>query len=169
VAQAEEAVGAVPGITGVEDVRLRWTGHRLNVDATVTSDPAMPVGRFHELEHQADQIIRGRLSGINAVRLNLSAHPPESGTFSSNPRSLLGGASRTSRRSRRRLHGPGRMLYQHRLAVLDTQTVGSERKFPLPTRTLPASSGRFSTLPVCEATMAAVRAEFPGTRHGLGA
>jgi cation diffusion facilitator family transporter len=78
VAQAEKAVGSVPGITGVEDVRLRWTGHRLNVDATVTSDPAMPVGRFHELEHDADQIIRSQLSGISAVRLNPSAHPPAS-------------------------------------------------------------------------------------------
>jgi cation diffusion facilitator family transporter len=76
VAQAEEAVSSVPGITGVEDVRLRWIGHRLNVDATVSSDPAMPVGRFHELEHEADQIIRSQLSGINAVRLNPSAHPP---------------------------------------------------------------------------------------------
>src|SRR5215203_4193163 len=75
VAQAEEAVRSVPGITGVEEVRLRWTGHRLNVDATVTSDPTMPVGRFHELEHQADQIIRSKLSGINAIRLNPSAHP----------------------------------------------------------------------------------------------
>ena len=80
VAQAEEAVGSVPGITGVVDVRLRWTGHRLNVDATVASDPAMPVGRFHELEHEADQIIRTQLSGINAVRLNPSTHPPASGT-----------------------------------------------------------------------------------------
>jgi cation diffusion facilitator family transporter len=76
VAQAEEAVSSVPGITGVEDVRLRWIGHRLHVDATVSSDPAMPVGRFHELEHDADQIIRSQLSGINAVRLNPSAHPP---------------------------------------------------------------------------------------------
>ena len=75
VEQVEEAVRSVPGITGVEDVRLRWTGHRLNVDATVTSDPAMPVGRFHELEHLAGQIIRIKLSGINAVRLNPSAHP----------------------------------------------------------------------------------------------
>ena len=48
VAQAEEVVGSVPGITGVEEMRLRWTGHRLNVDATVSSDPAMSVGRFHE-------------------------------------------------------------------------------------------------------------------------
>jgi divalent metal cation (Fe/Co/Zn/Cd) transporter len=80
VAQAEEAVRSVRGITDVEEVRLRWTGHRLNVDATVTSDPTMPVGRFHELEHQADQIIRSKLSGINAVRLNPSAHPPRPST-----------------------------------------------------------------------------------------
>ena len=52
VEQAEEAVGSVPGITDVEEVRLRWTGHRLNIDATVTSDPTMPVGQFHELEHR---------------------------------------------------------------------------------------------------------------------
>ena len=75
VEQAEEAVRSVPGIISVEELRLRWTGHRLNVDATVTSDPTMPVGRFHELEHQADQIIRTKLAGINAVRLNPSAHP----------------------------------------------------------------------------------------------
>jgi divalent metal cation (Fe/Co/Zn/Cd) transporter len=59
-------------------VRLRWTGHRL--DATVTSDPATPVGRFHELEHEADQILRSQLSSINTVRLNPSTHPPASET-----------------------------------------------------------------------------------------
>jgi cation diffusion facilitator family transporter len=80
VEQAEEAVRSVPGITDVKKMRLRWTGHRLNVDATVTSDPTMPVGRFHELEHQAHEIIRGKLPGINAVRLNPSAHPPAATT-----------------------------------------------------------------------------------------
>jgi cation diffusion facilitator family transporter len=74
VEQAEQALRWVPGITDVEEVRLRWTGHRLNVDATVTSDPTMPVGRFHELEHEGDQIIRTKLPGMNAVRLNPSAH-----------------------------------------------------------------------------------------------
>lgn len=78
VEQTEQALRSVPGITDVEEVRLRWTGHRLNVDSTVTSDPTMPVGRFHELEHQADQIIRTKLPGINAVRLNPSAHPTAS-------------------------------------------------------------------------------------------
>ena len=78
VDQRKTALGmsSAPGITGVEDVRLRWIGHRLNVYATMSSDPAMPVGRFHEQEHEADLIIRSHLSGINAVRLNPSAYPP---------------------------------------------------------------------------------------------
>jgi hypothetical protein len=40
----------------------------------------MLFGRFHELEHLADQMIRSKLSGINAVRLNPSAHPVASTT-----------------------------------------------------------------------------------------
>jgi divalent metal cation (Fe/Co/Zn/Cd) transporter len=80
VGRAEEAVRSVPGIIDVEEVRLRWTGHRLNVDATVTSDPAMPVGRFHELEHQADPIMRTKLPDMNAVRLNPSVQPAAFGT-----------------------------------------------------------------------------------------
>ena len=76
VDRAEQAVRSVPGITDVEAVRMRWLGHRLSVEATVTSDPAMPVGRFHQLEHQADDLIRRRVPGVAAVRLNPSAHAP---------------------------------------------------------------------------------------------
>jgi divalent metal cation (Fe/Co/Zn/Cd) transporter len=35
----------------VKAMRRRWIGHTLDVEATVATDPAMPVGRFHELEH----------------------------------------------------------------------------------------------------------------------
>jgi hypothetical protein len=43
--------------------------------------PTLPVGRFHELERQADRIIRGKLSGINAV----SAQPVRASASISNP------------------------------------------------------------------------------------
>jgi cation diffusion facilitator family transporter len=76
VDRAEQAVRSVPGINDVETVRMRWLGHRLSVEATVTSDPAMPVGRFHQLEHQADDLIRHSMPGVAAVRLNPSAHVP---------------------------------------------------------------------------------------------
>jgi cation diffusion facilitator family transporter len=76
VDHAEQAVRSVPGINDVETVRMRWLGHRLSVEATVTSDPAMPVGRFHQLEHQADDLIRRSVPGVVAVRLNPSTHAP---------------------------------------------------------------------------------------------
>ena len=76
VDRAEHSVRSVPGINEVETVRMRWIGHRLSVEATVTSDPAMPVGRFHQLEHQADDLIRSSVPGVAAVRLNPSTHAP---------------------------------------------------------------------------------------------
>ncbi len=76
VDRAEQAVRSVPGINDVQTIRMRWLGHRLSVEATVTSDPAMPVGRFHQLEHQADDLIRRIVPGVAAVRLNPSAHVP---------------------------------------------------------------------------------------------
>jgi cation diffusion facilitator family transporter len=76
VDRAEHSIRSVPGINEVETVRMRWIGHRLSVEATVTSDPAMPVGRFHQLEHQADDLIRSSVPGVAAVRLNPSAHAP---------------------------------------------------------------------------------------------
>ena len=108
-------------------MRLPWTGHRLNVDATVTSDPAMPVGRFHEPEHQADQIIRSRLSGVDPVRLNPSAHPitiRDGSAVTNGPLWAMnrGRAAITPMSSR-----PGRMLCQQRLALSMTQTAGAPK------------------------------------------
>ncbi len=73
--RAERAIGAVPGITRVDDTRVRWVGHRLHVDATVASDPGLPVGEFHQLEHLADAAVRDALPSVGVVRLNPSAHP----------------------------------------------------------------------------------------------
>jgi cation diffusion facilitator family transporter len=81
VEQAELTVASVPGITTVDDLRMRWAGHRLVVEATVGSDPTMPVGEFHELEHQAADRLRGTLPRLHAVRLTPSAHPADPSTI----------------------------------------------------------------------------------------
>ena len=71
---AEHTVASVPGIDTVDELRMRWTGHRLVVEATVRSDPTMPVGEFHELEHQATDLLRDRLPRLETVRLTPAAH-----------------------------------------------------------------------------------------------
>jgi cation diffusion facilitator family transporter len=75
VEKAERTVASVPGIDTVDDLRMRWSGHRLMVEATVSSDPTMPVGQFHELEHQAADLLRDRLPRLDTVRLTPAAHP----------------------------------------------------------------------------------------------
>ena len=75
VDEAERTVASVPGIDTVDDLRMRWSGHRLMVEATVSSDPAMSVGQFHELEHQASDLLRDRLPRLDTVRLTPAAHP----------------------------------------------------------------------------------------------
>jgi divalent metal cation (Fe/Co/Zn/Cd) transporter len=75
VDKAQQTVASIPGIDTVDDLRMRWSGHRLMVEATVSSDPAMPVGQFHELEHQAVELLRDRLPRLDTVRLIPAAHP----------------------------------------------------------------------------------------------
>lgn len=72
--RARRCIAAVPGVINVNDTRVRWVGHRLHVEATVASDPDLPVGEFHQLEHLADTAMRQALPSIDVVRLNPSAH-----------------------------------------------------------------------------------------------
>lgn len=69
VAAAEQTIGLVPGVVGVDQVRMRWLGHRLAVEAAVVADPALPISDFHDLEHRADQLVRQALPSVGTVRL----------------------------------------------------------------------------------------------------
>jgi cation diffusion facilitator family transporter len=74
VQQAERTLSGLPGVVDVADVRMRWVGHRLSVEATVTTDPAMAIKAFHTLEHKADQMVRYDLPRIGSVRLTPTVH-----------------------------------------------------------------------------------------------
>jgi len=80
VERAEQTLASLPGVVSVNDVRLRWLGHRLSLEATVATDPAMPVSGFHALEHAADDAAHRDLPNIGSVRLVPSVHPTEPST-----------------------------------------------------------------------------------------
>ena len=75
VDQAETSIRSLPGITNVDELRMRWTGHRLTVEAAVISDPDLPVGQFHQIEHSAGDLLRNQLPHVGSVRLIPIAHP----------------------------------------------------------------------------------------------
>jgi cation diffusion facilitator family transporter len=74
VERAKQTLAPLPGVVSVNDVRLRWLGHRLSLEATVATDPAMPVSGFHALEHAADDAGRRDLPNVGSVRLVPSVH-----------------------------------------------------------------------------------------------
>jgi cation diffusion facilitator family transporter len=76
VRTAEDTVAGTPGIGGVDQLRMRWIGHRLDLEATVTTDPTMAVGHFHQLEHDLADTLRQRLPSLQDVRLIPSSHSP---------------------------------------------------------------------------------------------
>jgi divalent metal cation (Fe/Co/Zn/Cd) transporter len=51
------------------DVRMRWNGHRLNLDATITTDARLTVGGFHDVEHVAAQTLRSNVPGLGRITL----------------------------------------------------------------------------------------------------
>ena len=75
VDQAETSIRSLPGITTVDELHMRWTGHRLTVEAAVISDPDLPVGQFHQIEHHAGDLLRHQLPHLGSVRLIPIAHP----------------------------------------------------------------------------------------------
>jgi cation diffusion facilitator family transporter len=88
--RAEQVLRHVPGVEDVADTRLRWLGHRLSVEATIATDPTMPVARFHSLEHVADRAVREAMSSIGTVRLSPAVHRRSPDEFPSPPLGTAG-------------------------------------------------------------------------------
>lgn len=65
--RAVAAVARVDGVDRVGGMRLRWSGHRLHVAATVQVDPGLSVAAFHAVEHRLDHAIRDALPAVGDV------------------------------------------------------------------------------------------------------
>jgi cation diffusion facilitator family transporter len=71
VDQAEAALLATPGVTGVRGVRMRWIGHALHAEADLDIDGGVSVTDAHRLAHDAehrltDQVPKLRSASIHA-------------------------------------------------------------------------------------------------------
>jgi cation diffusion facilitator family transporter len=65
VEQAEEALADTPGVVAVEDVKVRWVGHRVRAEAgivvddelSVTDAHAIAIDAHHRLLHQVPKLV----------------------------------------------------------------------------------------------------------------
>jgi cation diffusion facilitator family transporter len=71
VTQAEEILGAVPGVVDVLEVKLRWIGHRLRADAVLAVDRTLDVGQGHDVATAAAEAMRRSLPQLDAVNVHI--------------------------------------------------------------------------------------------------
>lgn len=57
VEQAERTAGGVRGVARAYDVRMRWIGHTLRAELSVTVDPTLSVTQAHQLAHAVERAL----------------------------------------------------------------------------------------------------------------
>jgi cation diffusion facilitator family transporter len=74
---AEAAVGDVPGVRSVESVRLRWIGHRMRAEITLTVDHTLGVVEAHAIADEAQHQLIHRVPRLDdaTVHVNPAALP----------------------------------------------------------------------------------------------
>jgi cation diffusion facilitator family transporter len=72
---AEHAIGHVEGVQHIQDLRLRWVGHRLQGDATITVAP-MALSSAHAIAEAAEHEVREHLRTLDDMRIRVVPGPP---------------------------------------------------------------------------------------------
>lgn len=78
VGRAETALAGVSGVVTVDNVRMRWSGHRLSILARVSTQPGATIEVFQKVEHEAEHALRHALPSVGLVQLSpaLPEHHP---------------------------------------------------------------------------------------------
>lgn len=74
---AEHALEHVDGIRAIEQVRLRWVGHRLHGDAVIVTDD-LPLTRVEQITLEAERQVAAHLRNVDSfhVRATTGIHSP---------------------------------------------------------------------------------------------
>nr|WP_092104326.1 hypothetical protein [Brevibacterium sandarakinum] len=64
---AEDAIRGLPTVFDVTELRLRWNGHRLNLQANIIATDAETVDDFKVLQRTVETSIRDALPGVGDV------------------------------------------------------------------------------------------------------
>jgi len=65
--QVQHAAEHVPGVLGTSDVRARWVGHRLRVEANVAVEPGLTVAQGHRIAKEVEHELRDQLKFVSGV------------------------------------------------------------------------------------------------------
>jgi divalent metal cation (Fe/Co/Zn/Cd) transporter len=64
----------VPGVLAVEELRLRWTGHRVRAETGIMVDPELSVVDAHDIAHRAQHALLHQVPKLVAATVHVSPH-----------------------------------------------------------------------------------------------
>lgn len=73
VETAEEALTGAPGVTGIQQLRMRWIGHQLHAEADVDIDPGLTLDQAQQLAHEAQHALTHAVPRVS--RAVVHPHP----------------------------------------------------------------------------------------------
>lgn len=71
VSEIEHAATHVPGVEGVNDLRVRWLGHRLTTQLSITVDPELSVAQAHDLACQVEHELLHHLDYLSEASVHI--------------------------------------------------------------------------------------------------
>ena len=72
VDQATAAIETVDGVREVRELRIRWIGHNLRVEADITVDPSLSIVDAHGLAHLAEEHLLADVRHLSAATVHVS-------------------------------------------------------------------------------------------------
>jgi cation diffusion facilitator family transporter len=72
---AEAALREVPGVRSVDSVRLRWIGHRMRVETTLTVDNTLGVVQAHAIADEAQHQLIHRVPRLDDATVHVNPSP----------------------------------------------------------------------------------------------
>jgi len=75
---AYATLGKQPGVVGVQRVRMRWVGHRLDADIELDVDPTLSLRQAHQLAHLAENSLAHAIPKLDHAVVH--AYPAHTGS-----------------------------------------------------------------------------------------
>jgi cation diffusion facilitator family transporter len=69
---AEASLSSVPGVRDVEDLRLRWIGHRIRAEIDLAVDGRLTLTEAHRIAHEAQHRLLHDLPGLSDATVHVS-------------------------------------------------------------------------------------------------
>ena len=73
--EAVESLRGTPGVVGVDNVRLRWVGHRLRAEVGIEVDPRLDLMASHEIANEAHHRLLHRVPKLVDATVHVSPAP----------------------------------------------------------------------------------------------